>query len=109
MGLGRGKSSLSKPSSMNCSVPLSLFTSFVIQAEIGLILSSGCSSSIYLAVDFIVEIHDTLFAIEVKSGHKKTTSGLLAFSKKFPNARLLQIGEGGVTLEQFFTKDLFSA
>ena len=58
-------------------------------------------------VDFIVENNDTLFAIEVKSGLKKTGPGLPAFLKKFPKARILQIGgNNGISLEDFFALEL---
>jgi uncharacterized protein len=37
-------------------------------------------------VDFVYKYHGRLFAIEVKSGRKKSTKGLKAFKEKFPNA-----------------------
>lgn len=42
-------------------------------------------------VDFVLKSHGKLFAIEVKSGRKKSTKGLDAFVKKFPNARRIVI------------------
>jgi predicted AAA+ superfamily ATPase len=38
-------------------------------------------------VDFVYQYLGTLYAIEVKSGRKKTATGLEAFMKKFPEAR----------------------
>ncbi|OGT44207.1 MAG: AAA family ATPase [Gammaproteobacteria bacterium RIFCSPHIGHO2_12_FULL_40_19] len=56
-------------------------------------------------VDFIVENQDELFAIEVKSGLKKIGTGLSAFLKKFPKARVIQVGGSeGMTLVDFFEK-----
>lgn len=58
-------------------------------------------------VDFVVENNDMLFAIEVKSGIKKSGSGLSAFLKKFPKAHILQIGgNNGISLEEFFALEL---
>lgn len=55
-------------------------------------------------VDFIIENNHELIALEVKSGRQKSASGLIAFSKKFPKARLMQVGgENGITLEDFLT------
>jgi predicted AAA+ superfamily ATPase len=39
-------------------------------------------------VDYVIEFDKKLFAIEVKSGRKKSTKGLTAFKQKFPLARL---------------------
>ncbi|OGT32967.1 MAG: AAA family ATPase [Gammaproteobacteria bacterium RIFCSPHIGHO2_02_FULL_39_13] len=59
-------------------------------------------------VDFVVENNHELFALEIKSGKQKSISGLKAFSKKFPKARLFQIGgDHGVPLETFFTDNIF--
>ncbi|OGT26942.1 MAG: AAA family ATPase [Gammaproteobacteria bacterium RIFCSPLOWO2_02_FULL_42_14] len=61
-------------------------------------------------VDFIIENNNELIALEVKSGRQKSASGLIAFSKKFPTARLLQIGgDNAMTLENFLTNgDIFN-
>lgn len=57
-------------------------------------------------VDFIVENHDGLFAIEVKSGLRKIGTGLSAFLKKFPKAQVIQVGGSeGMTLVDFFEKE----
>jgi predicted AAA+ superfamily ATPase len=42
-------------------------------------------------VDFVFKSHSKLYAIEVKSGRKKSTKGLNAFVEKFPNARRIVI------------------
>jgi predicted AAA+ superfamily ATPase len=40
-----------------------------------------------LEVDFICRSQKTLYAIEVKSGRRKSSKGLAAFQKQFPDAR----------------------
>lgn len=42
-------------------------------------------------VDFVFKSHGKLYAIEVKSGRKKSAKGLDAFVEKFPNARRIVI------------------
>ena len=42
-------------------------------------------------VDFVFKPHGKLYAIEVKSGRKKSAKGLDAFVEKFPNARRIVI------------------
>jgi predicted AAA+ superfamily ATPase len=53
-------------------------------------------------VDFVLKKGRNLFAIEVKSGRKKSETGLLKFQEKFPEAKLVMI-----TLENYelFEKD----
>lgn len=53
-------------------------------------------------VDFVLKKGRKLFAIEVKSGRKKSEAGLLKFQEKFPDAKLVMI-----TLENYesFEKD----
>ena len=43
-----------------------------------------------------------LWALEAKSGRGGKTPGLPAFRKRFPEAKALLIGGGGVSLEDFF-------
>lgn len=53
-------------------------------------------------VDFVVERGDSLLAIEVKSGRRaRDLSGLHAFRARYPHARPLLVGAGGVPLEEF--------
>lgn len=44
-------------------------------------------------VDFIYKYGRRLYAIEVKSGRKKSNKGLLKFKSKFPNAKLVFVTE----------------
>lgn len=56
-------------------------------------------------VDFVLERGPHLLAIEVKSGvFKATYSGLGAFRRKFPRARPLVVGEGGVPIIEFLSE-----
>ena len=52
-------------------------------------------------VDFIVSCGGELTAIEVKSGRRRTNSGLPAFTSSFHPKRSLVVGTGGVNLEDF--------
>lgn len=54
-------------------------------------------------IDFVLARSDTLVAIEVKSGRKKTNlPGMDAFSKEFSVHRKLLVGAQGMPLEDFF-------
>lgn len=53
-------------------------------------------------VDFVVARPGRLWALEVKSGRGGKTAGLSGFRKRFPEAKALLIGGGGVPLEEFF-------
>jgi hypothetical protein len=53
-------------------------------------------------VDFVLSRGDTVVAIEVKSGRKKSSlPGMQAFSKEFKVKRNLTVGSQGIPLEQF--------
>jgi predicted AAA+ superfamily ATPase len=53
-------------------------------------------------IDFVLRHGNQLTGIEVKSGaHKGVTSGMAAFKKQYPNAKLLQVGGQGMALETF--------
>jgi predicted AAA+ superfamily ATPase len=54
-------------------------------------------------IDFVFEANKKVIGLEVKSGDKKTGSGLSAFQKVYSHSRLLQVGGDGVALEDFFT------
>lgn len=54
-------------------------------------------------VDFVLRSGDQTVAIEVKSGHKRDMHGLDTFLRRFPAARPLVVGPGGMALEEFFT------
>ena len=56
-------------------------------------------------VDFVLEGGPHLLAIEVKSGaFRGAHSGLAAFRRKFPRARTLLVGEGGVPIIEFLSE-----
>ena len=57
-------------------------------------------------VDFVVQYHDRLLAIEVKS-HKRQTalSGMDAFAKAFHPDKLLLVGGDGLDVELFLRMD----
>jgi uncharacterized protein len=53
-------------------------------------------------VDFVLERGDSLVAIEVKSGRRaRGRPGLDAFCARYPHARPMLVGAGGVSLEEF--------
>ena len=61
-------------------------------------------------VDFVLGKGKQIFAIEVKSGKRREVSGLSEFLKEYPHAKPLIVGEGGFSLEKFFStqpQDLF--
>ena len=59
-------------------------------------------------VDFIIDNDGELTAIEVKSGHRETNSGLPAFVETFHPKRAFIVGTGGVSLEDFLSCDIES-
>jgi predicted AAA+ superfamily ATPase len=53
-------------------------------------------------VNFVLRKGNALTAIEVKSGQKRIESkGLLAFKKRYPRAKTLIVGTGGIALNEF--------
>ncbi|MBI5486534.1 MAG: ATP-binding protein [Deltaproteobacteria bacterium] len=57
-------------------------------------------------VDFVVRAGDSIWAIEVKSGRlDRPLAGLDAFLARFPSARPLIVGTGGIPLASFFSTD----
>lgn len=56
-------------------------------------------------VDFIVSRGSETWAIEVKSGRGGKLSGMDRFRSKYPEAKALIVGAGGIPLEQFFMSD----
>jgi hypothetical protein len=53
-------------------------------------------------VDFVLKKGRFLAALEVKSGTEDAAlSGMEEFAKKFKTRRLLLVGSGGISLEQF--------
>lgn len=56
-------------------------------------------------VDFVVTHGTETWAIEVKSGRGGKLSGMEHFRRKYPEAKTLIVGTGGIPLEQFFMSD----
>ena len=56
-------------------------------------------------IDYVVETGDSRWAIEVKSGSPRRNPGLDAFRRRWPDARPLVVGSGGMGLEEFFAAD----
>lgn len=55
-------------------------------------------------VDFVLKKYGDLVGIEVKSGSSKlVTSGMKIFQKKYPHAKVLLVGEEGISLKEFLT------
>jgi len=59
-----------------------------------------------LEVDFVVKTPREIWAIEVKSGNVQNARGLSAFSKQYPDAKLMLIGPQGIGFDEFFKADL---
>lgn len=57
-------------------------------------------------VDFIIKKKDSIVAIEVKSNAEKQTSGLDKFKEMFNPKNAFIIGDGGISVENFFFMDL---
>jgi uncharacterized protein len=56
-------------------------------------------------VDFVLERGKALVAFEVKSGAADSIDGLEVFSRRYPKAKTLIIGDGGVPFEAFFRSE----
>ncbi len=55
-------------------------------------------------VDFILLSKDKLLALEVKSGPQKFAGGLHTFMKKYPEAKAVYIGDGGISIAEFLSQ-----
>lgn len=55
-------------------------------------------------VDYVIAHGSRVWALEVKSGRPGRISGMLAFRKKYPKAKLWLLGEGGISLIDFFSR-----
>ncbi len=55
-------------------------------------------------VDFILLSGANIFALEVKSGRQKFPGGLHAFMRKYPKAKAVYIGDGGISIAEFLSK-----
>ena len=56
-------------------------------------------------VDYVIQKRDCLMAIEVKSNHEKTTTGLQVFKEKFSPKVSLIIGPEGIGVDEFLSHD----
>ncbi len=54
-------------------------------------------------VDYVLDVGGKTVGIEVKSGRGRK-SGIAAFQRRYPRAKTLLVGEGGIPLERFFSK-----
>lgn len=54
-----------------------------------------------MEVDFVLEKRGKIIGLEVKSGAKQTISGMTAFQKEFTPARILLIGNAGLSWQEF--------
>lgn len=54
-------------------------------------------------VDYVLQKGSDILLIEVKSGIPKANKGIEAFRKKYPGAKVLLIGSGGIPLKKFFS------
>jgi len=58
-------------------------------------------------VDFVLRKGNSLTAVEVKSGQKRLGSnGLTAFKERYPRAKPIIVGTGGIGLKEFFETPL---
>lgn len=55
-------------------------------------------------VDYVAVRGRQVLALEVKSGRSGKKSGIEAFRAKFPAAKALMVGGGGIPLEEFFSR-----
>ena len=52
-------------------------------------------------VDFVIKKYDVVVGLEIKSGRAGKLSGIGHFKKKYPKARVMLVGKGGVDIEDF--------
>lgn len=57
-------------------------------------------------VDFVLARGEKILALEVKSGSTRGRSGLDAFRKLYPTAKVMLTGEGGVPWQEFLKMDI---
>lgn len=57
-------------------------------------------------VDFVIESNRQCVAIEVKSGHRTTNTGLPEFVRRFNPKHSFVVGSGGIPAEEFFQWNL---
>jgi predicted AAA+ superfamily ATPase len=54
-------------------------------------------------VDFVVRAGRSVWAVEVKSGRPRRLAGMAAFQRRYPRARPLIVGTGGMPLDEYFS------
>lgn len=52
-------------------------------------------------VDFVIQKGKNILAIEVKSGGKRSNRGISVFKKKFPDAKIILVGDSGIPWQEF--------
>ncbi len=52
-------------------------------------------------VDFVIQKGKNIVALEVKRGAQQKASGVPAFKKKFPSAKLILVGDSGIKWKEF--------
>lgn len=57
-------------------------------------------------VDFIVQMSDMVIAIEVKSGRRKTNSGIYTFENKFHPTHSIIVGTGGIPISDLLSHNI---
>ena len=57
-------------------------------------------------VDFVLENRDQVIGIEVKTGRKRYTQGMKAFSEKYKPHKILLVGKSGISWQEFLKMDL---
>ena len=55
-----------------------------------------------LEVDFIIRSGNKLWGLEVTTSELHTRAGLEHFKQRFPEAKTIVVGPGGVSIEEFF-------
>ena len=55
-------------------------------------------------VDFVISLGPHLVGVEVKSGNVRSRRGLDAFKARFPKAKTMIVGPGGIPLDIFFSR-----
>lgn len=82
-----------------------------VESAVGAHLLNGSADGEYLVcywrdgddeTDFVLVRGEEVLGIEVKSGRRTAGNGLAAFKKRFPGAKTLVVGTGGLDLELFF-------
>jgi len=57
-------------------------------------------------IDFVLRKGSKILGIEVKTNFEKPTKNFKLFSERYPKARVILVGQGGIKFEEFFTTPL---